>query len=194
MKIAVLAIFWIICILPVRAEMLTGTDATAQLPFWEWRDEAMKIRFVQRLPDQTRAYFAGRGFAKSEVDDIAGFCIFQTVYTNISTAKRPHVITHDIHDWRYHYRGITYKMTPRENWRKIWQRKHVAQPQIVAFEWSLLPSKQVFQSGDYNWGMSVFALPPGASFNLDLAWKEDGKPQSASIKGITCAKDVYIAP
>ena len=181
MKTGLYLILGMLIMSPAKAELLTGTDDVAQLHFWEWRNDYMSLRLVQRLPDQTRAYFAGRGFKKENVDAIASFCIFQTVYTNISTAKEPHVIMHDIRDWRYHYKGLTYRLKPREAWKPVWQKKNVAQPQIVAFEWSLLPTKQVFQAGDYNWGMSVFALPAGASFDLDIAWQIDGKPQSATI-------------
>ena len=180
--------------LPAHAEMLTGTDETAKLPFWEWRSDAMTLRLVQRLPDQTRAYFAGRGFKPPDVEYIAGFCIFQTVYTNISTAETPHVILHDVRDWRIHYEGKSRSIKPREDWAQQWQQRKVAQPQIIAYEWSLLPSKQVFQAGDYNWGMSVFPVPHGASFDLDIVWQVDGKKRMATLKGLQCAKDIYIEP
>lgn len=41
---------------PVQAELITGTDDDATLPFWEWRNEYMTMRLVQRLPDQTRLF------------------------------------------------------------------------------------------------------------------------------------------
>jgi hypothetical protein len=179
---------------PAQAELVSGTDETAQLPFWEWRNDSVTLRFVQRLPDQTRAYFAGRGFKPAEVEHIAGHCIFQTVYTNITTDAAPHTIEHDIRNWRYHYNGKSYTMKPREDWKPLWQQRNVAQAQIVAFEWSLLPSQQIFQAGDYNWGMSVFKVPHGESFDLDIKWQVDGQPQAAKLKGMTCAKDEYIAP
>ena len=34
----------------VTAELVTGTDEQAQLPFWEWRSDILSVRFVQRLP------------------------------------------------------------------------------------------------------------------------------------------------
>jgi len=190
----ILALFMISCLSPLSAELVTGTDDTATLPFWEWRNEYMTMRLVQRLPDQTRAYFAGRGFKPDEVQTIAGYCIFQSVYTNISSASDAHIIQYDIRDWKIHHNGKTLAMKPREDWKPFWQKKGVAQAQIVAFEWSLLPSKQVFEAGDYNWGMSVFELPHGSSFDLELVWKVDGVQQSATMKNITCAKDIYIPP
>jgi hypothetical protein len=184
----------VFCVSPVKADMITGIDDTAQLPFWEWRNDYMTLRFVQRLPDQTRAYFAGRGFKPQEVKYIASYCIFQTIYTNTSPPDKNHVIQHDVRDWRYHYQGKTYHMRPREDWKQIWLKKNVGQAQIIAFEWSLLPSKQIFQAGDYNWGMSVFKLPYGANFDLDISWKVDGKIQTATLKNLQCSKDIYVPP
>ena len=154
----------------------------------------MTFRLVQRLPDQTRAYFSGRGFKSDAVKIIADHCIFQTVFTNISSSEKKRVIDHDIRQWQYYYKGKSFRMKPREEWKPFWQDHGVAQAQVVAFEWSLFPSKQIFKPGDYNWGMSVFKVPHGASFDLELNWKVDGKPQSATMKNVTCAKDVYIPP
>lgn len=179
---------------PAEAELITGTDEVAQLPFWEWRNDYLTFRLVQRLPDQTRAYFSGRGFKPEAVTVIADYCIFQTVFTNISTANKKRTVQHDIRDWVYHYNGKPYRMKPREDWAPFWRNQGVAQAQVVAFEWSLLPSKQVFEAGDYNWGMSVFNVPHGGSFDLELHWKVDGKAQTAMMKNITCAKDIYIPP
>ena len=179
---------------PLSAELVTGTDEMSTLPFWEWRNAYMSLRLVQRLPDQTRAYFAGRGFKPAEVKLISGYCVFQTVYSNISSADNKRVVLHNIRDWNIHYKGKTFPMKPREDWKPYWQKKGVAQAQRVAFEWSLLPSKQTFEAGDYNWGMTFFKVPHGASFDLDINWKVDGEKQTARLKNITCAKDIYIPP
>ena len=194
MKTRLLILLTMLYLSPLSAEVITGTDEVAQLPFWEWRNDYMTLRLVQRLPDQTRAYFAGRGFAKKEVDYIAGHCFFQTVYTNISTGNKPRVIKHDISKWQYTYQGHTYPVKPRENWKPTWQQRNVPTAQIVAYEWSLFPSKQIFEAGDYNWGMTVFDVPHGKSFDLTIRWQVDGMPQSATLKDVTCASDVYVPP
>jgi len=189
-----LALYGLLGISTLQAEVITGTDEVARLPFWEWRNDSMTLRLVQRLPDQTRAYFAGRGFQGADVETIAAYCVFQTVYKNISTADHKRVIEHDIRDWRVHYQGKTLSIQPREDWQPVWRSKGIDQAQIVAFEWSLLPTKQRFEAGDYNWGMTFVNVPHGASFDLDIHWKVDGEPQMARLPNVTCAKDVYIPP
>ena len=176
------------------AGVVTGTDETAQMPYWEWNNDYMSLRFVQRLPDQTRAFFTGRGFSRDDVKHIASHCVFQTVYRNTTGANNSRAIQHDINEWQYRYDGKSLRMIPREDWKPLWQKRDVKQPQIIAFEWSLFPSKQLFQAGDYNWGMSFFNVPHGEAFDLQIAWTVDGKPRSATIEGMTCAKDVNVAP
>ena len=181
-------------ILCTRAELMTGTDEQAQLPFWEWHTQEVSLRFVQRLPDQSRAYFAGRGFQAEDVQYIAGHCIFQTVFKNISLASSRHAIEYDLSKWAVEYQGQTYSLKPREVWQQIWQEREVKPAQMIAFEWSLLPTRQRYLPADYNWGMTVFPLPHGAMFDLHLSWSVDGKPEQATVKNMQCAKDVYIAP
>lgn len=177
-----------------HAELVTGTDEQAQLPYWEWHTQELSLRFVQRLPDQSRAYFAGRGFNAEDVQYIVGHCFFQTVFKNISLASSRHAIEYDLSKWVVEYQGQSYALKPRETWRQIWQQREAKPAQMIAFEWSLLPTRQRYLPADYNWGMTVFPLPHGAQFDLHLSWSVDGKPEQAIIKKMQCAKDVYIAP
>lgn len=175
-------------------EIIKGTDEQAQLPFWEIRTENMALRLVQRLPDQTRAYFAGRGFNKKDVGHIANYCIFQTVFQNIAAPESKRLISYDAKDWRIVHNGKEQPLVLREDWRRIWQQRGAQQPQRIAFEWSLLPTQQRYQPADYNWGMTVYELPHGARFDLNIVWSADGNRRVETIKDIECAKDIYIAP
>jgi len=177
-----------------RAEMITGIDEEAQLPFWEWRTPELSLRFVQRLPDQSRAYFAGRGFQDADVKLIAGHCIFQTVFKNVAPADTKRVIEYDLDKWTILYEGQQLPLKKREDWHATWEKRNIKPAQKIAFEWSLLPTRQRYQPADYNWGMTVFPLEHGSIFDLHLTWKVNGKSQSATIKNMQCSKDVYIAP
>ncbi|MCK4587364.1 MAG: hypothetical protein KAU29_08480 [Gammaproteobacteria bacterium] len=178
----------------VHAEVLTGTDDLAQLPYWELRSKAMTFRLVQRLPDQTRAYFSGRGFSKEDAEYVAGYCVFQTVFTNTAYMASQHVIQYDASKWLVLYKDKQQSLVLREDWRPLWQRRRAKKPQRIAFEWSLLPTRQQYQPSDYNWGMTVFKLPHGSMFDLKLFWTLDGVMQNATIKDLQCAKDIYIPP
>ena len=177
-----------------QAAVTTGTDEQAQLPYWQWQDEVVSLRFVQRLPDQTRAYFAGRGFQGDDVKLIAGHCFFQTVFKNVASVQSKTLLEYDVDKWYAVIDGKQVGLKMREAWQTIWTARNTGPAQKIAFEWSLLPTRQRYLPSDYNWGMSVFPIAHGATFDLVLSWQINGKNTSAIIKGMQCAKDVYIAP
>lgn len=75
-----------------------------------------------------------------------------------------------------------------------WQRLGVAMPAQLAFEWGLYPTRQVYQAGDYNWGMSTFNLKPGTAFDLKVVWRQHGRTHTETIHGIQCALDIAPDP
>lgn len=178
----------------VAAQLSTGVDAQAQLPYWEVSDAAMSLRLVQRLPDQTRGFFTARGFSTAHAEMIAQSCVFQTVFKNQSQHGKPSPLEYNLRQWVIAIAGATQSMKTREDWQTDWQRLGVALPAQLAFEWSLYPTQRVYQAGDYNWGMSMFNLKPGTAFDLKVVWRQHGRAHAETIRGMTCAPDVDIAP
>ena len=172
----------------------TGIDPEAALPYWQISDQGMSLRLVQRLPDQTRGYFMARGFSDSQADLIAKSCVFQTVSKNESNRNQPSPLQYNLHDWVVQVAGHQQGLKLREDWQREWQRRKVAKPAQVAFEWSLYPTQQVYKPGDYNWGMSIFNLAPGTKFDLKVVWHQFGEAHSAMIKDMQCAADIHPQP
>ena len=172
----------------------TGTDEEAQLPYWQVADGSVSIRLVQRLPDQTRGFFIARGFSPLQAERIAQSCVFQTVFRNISQHTNPSALEYDLREWGVLSDGRRAGLKTREDWKNEWQSLSVPQGAQIAFEWALLPTRQVYQPGDYNWGMSIFNLKPGATFDLELMWRQHGALRRARIEGIRCAPDIEVGP
>ena len=173
----------------VRAEISTGIDAEAALPYWELSEPGMSVRLVQRLPDQTRGFFLARGLPREAVEMVAGSCVFQTVFRNTSQDTAPSPLDYDLRDWVVESRGVRQGMKTREDWAEAWTNIGVEKPARIAFEWALFPTRQVYNPGDYNWGMSIFGLSPGTRFSLRIVWQQYGKTHSATIEDIQCAPD-----
>lgn len=171
------------------AEIAHGTDAEARLPYWEVRDPGVSIRLVQRLPDQTRGYFEARGFGAMAVERIARGCVFQTVFRNLSPDGPAGTIDYDLREWVAEAGGRKSGLKTREDWERDWLRMQIPGPARTAFKWSLLPTRQAYRPGDYNWGMSMLELRPGTRFNLTVVWRQDGVRRSALIRDIVCAAD-----
>jgi len=177
-----------------ETQLQTGIDQDAALPYWQISDKGMSLRFVQRLPDQTRAYFLARGFAEPEADLIAKSCVFQTVFKNISNLSRPSALDYNLHEWVVSVAGRDQDLKVREDWKREWQRRKVKPAAQLAFEWSLYPTQQVYKPGDYNWGMTIFNLKPGTRFDLKVVWHQHGRTHRATIKDIQCAADIHPDP
>src|SRR3989344_4248697 len=170
------AVLLLLITIPVAAVVNTGTDEES------------------RLPDQTRGFFQARGFSVEDSELIAQGCVFQTVFKNISASSEPSTIEYNLRDWVVRAAGARRGLKTREDWQKEWSARKAPQPAQLAFEWSLLPTRQTYRPGDYNWGMMLFGLKPGTGFDLDVVWHQDGKQRTARLKAVRCAADVHLKP
>jgi hypothetical protein len=179
-----------ILLIAAAAVVSHGIDEEAQFPYWQIEDRGVSVRLVQRLPDQTRGYFQARGFSIADADLIAQQCVFQTIFKNArsqNTESGP--IHYNLREWVVYTHGREQGMKTREDWRKEWKARKAPAAAQLAFEWSLLPTHQVYHPGDYNWGMSVFNLPPGSTFDLDVVWHQGNEKRVVRIRDIRCAPD-----
>ena len=172
----------------------TGVDEQAKLPYWQYQNEAISIRFIQRLPDQTRGYFMARGFSGKHAELVANSCVFQTIFRNVSDKTVPTQIDYDINNWQVISKDKKTNIKTREDWAAEWQKLNVAMPAKLAFNWGLLPTTQHYQPGDYNWGMATFNLPSGRYFNLTLTWLQGNKQHSVVLPKMQCAEDLHLDP
>lgn len=177
-----------------QAGVATGIDAEANLPYWELTAPGMSVRLVQRLPDQTRAFFMARGFDRGAVERVAQSCVFQTVFRNTADAADPGALEYDLRDWIVHTGERRQKMKTREDWAAVWIGQGAPRAARIAFEWALLPTRQTYNPGDYNWGMSIFGLAPGTRFDLTLVWTQFGERHTARIEDMQCAPDTAGLP
>ncbi len=149
---------------------------------WQWSHEGISLRLVQRLPDQTRAYLQGRGFPPEAADKIATTCFFGTMFRNDGTLP----LDFDLNTWKVAQTGKETAMLVREHWKTYLEESAAPKAARIALHWSLMPTQQHFQPGDYNWGMMVFGLPPGESFDLHMQLTLGGKPIVTTIPGLQC--------
>ena len=167
------------------AEVTTGIDEETGLKSWTWHESGVSVQLVQRLPDQTRAFFMGRGFPADTADIIGQACVFQTIFRN----DGKQALSFDLGKWEVVYQDQRLPLQVRESWDKRWKTMGVSLSARIAFRWSLLPTRQHFEPGDYNWGMTSFGLVPGERFDLTLAIDLGGKPVTGRIQAIQCAID-----
>ena len=186
---------WLVAggLLPVAvlAGMSRQVDPQTGLAGWKLREGDFELELVQRLPDQTRAFFLARGFPKAEADRIAVHCVMQTIVRNTGQPGAAPPLRVNLNDWRVHYKGVIRPLRHKEAWLAEWaQTESVPGAAQLAFRWSTLPTEQVYAPrGDYNWGMTLYDLPPGETFDLYVVWHAGERRHAAWLRGVQCAPD-----
>ncbi len=175
----------------VMAEITVEVGKNTGLKTWKWTHEGVSLRLVQRLPDQTRAYVMAKGFPRDAADELATSCFFGSMFRNDGDMP----LDFDLRQWKVVHNGRESGMKVRELWKqKFQERKDIPAPARIGLNWSLMPTVQHFEPGDYNWGMTVYGLPPGERFDLHLKVMLDGKSLETVIPGLQCAPEVVEKP
>lgn len=169
-------------------DTLSQRNSETGLESWKTTKLGVTLELTQLTPDQARAFFLGRGFEPAEAEYYASACVFMTILRNESA---PAAIAYNLADWRaITADGHANPPKLKEDWLKEWEVRKLATARKIAFEWSQLPSEQTFEPGDWNQGMTTFALPHGSRFDLKFRWTVLGKQQENTMKGVICANNV----
>jgi len=173
----------------LQANENSGTVPDTGLRFWRWEGGGISFELVQRLPDQTRAFFQGRGFDAKAADAIGLGCVFQTIFRNTGSMGTA-AVEYNLAQWQVIANGRSGAMKLKEEWDADWEASGLSKTSRIAFHWSFLPTRQRFEPGDYNWGMTSYGLGPGTQFDLVLRWTWGDTQQTGRISNIECARDI----
>jgi hypothetical protein len=173
---------------PAAAAVQQISEEGSGLPGWQWQGEGAAFTFNQRLPDQTRAFFQGRGFTPQQAEPLARDCVFQAIIRNGAEAAA--AMTLNLAEWRVHPAGGSAQPLKLEaQWQEEWERTGVSQPARIAFRWALFPTTQRFAPGDWNMGMITLGLPPGSRFDLEVVWHRAEQEQRQRFPAMQCAAE-----
>jgi len=176
--------------LPAFAKVTVETNPDAKLISYRFSQAGFKLDLIQRLPDQTRAFFMARGFPNAVANKIGLSCIFQGIGTNVSGVQNSTSIEVSLKDWKIHTGNDVTRIKMKETWDKEWLNADVSNASKIAYKWATFPSHQIFSNnGDYGWGMISFNLPPETVFDLEISWNQNTKTHKAWIRSLQCPSD-----
>jgi len=178
----------------VAVEPSPRVDPDTGLASWTLRSGAISIELIQRLPDQTRAFFQGRGFPADSADEFARACVFQAIVWNVAAGAPGPAVAIDLRRWRIEAGQGAAPLPVEAVWQPLWESAGLSQAARIAFRWALFPTEQTFMPGDHGWGMIPFGPAPDARFDLSVVWSEGGAERSARLPGIHCTPDRSIHP
>lgn len=154
---------------------------------WEYRGQGVSLRLAQLLPDQVRGFYLARGFDTESVELLAaGACVFQTAFRNESV---PGAIEFSLADWRIVTAAGEKPLKLEPEWQQEWERRGVPAAARAAFRFALYPARHRYETGDWNMGMTTYALTPGSRFDLRFVWREHGQRHEALLTGVRCARE-----
>jgi hypothetical protein len=169
------------------AETRHATDPETGIETWETAAHGVSLRLTQILPDQVRGFYLARGFDAGSVELLAaGACVFQTVLRNESARG---AIEFSLADWRSVSAAGERPLKLEADWQKDWEKRGVPRAARTAFRYALYPTRHRYDIGDWNMGMTTYALPLGSRFDLRFVWREDNKRREAVLAGVRCAAE-----
>jgi hypothetical protein len=171
------------------AETRHTTEPESGIETWETAAHGVSLRLTQILPDQVRGFYLARGFDAASVELLAaGGCVFQTVLRNESA---PGTIEFSLADWRSVTASGERPLKLEADWQKEWGKRGVSAAARTAFRYALYPTSHRYEIGDWNMGMTTYALPPGSRFDLRFVWREGGQRREALLSGVRCAAETH---
>ena len=167
-----------------QGSLKAEADPDSGLVRWHWQGQGLSLELAQLLPDQTRAFFMGRGFSAGQAEMVAEACVFQGIVRN-THAEEP--IELDLARWRTRGRAGADRLRLNRDWQAIWEDLGVADSARIAFRWALFPTEHRFEPGDWLMGMVMVDRNPGDQFDLVLRWSAAGTDRRAVLSDLGCA-------
>jgi len=147
---------------------------------WVAESEGFSIELIQLLPDFVRAIYMSHGFPDTEVEEIAGYCVFGTIIKNTSQQQ----LDYDVADWYYTDKhGNNHPVKTKTQWLDQWRKAG------VTFSWTLLPDKGTFYQGDWQQGFTTIKLPRDSKFSLTYIWSINDIEHTDTFEGLRCAPE-----
>lgn len=168
------------------------TDERTGVKGWRFERDGIRVQLIQRLPDQTKAFFLGRGFQPAAADRLASRCLFQTIVHNIEPLDGDHVVV-DLGEWRVVQGEERESLLLKGKWQQEWARLGVTDRARTAFQWAFFPTRQDFAPGDWNMGMTSYPVEPGAPLTLELVWQKNDRRHQGRIDGVVCGSNDMAA-
>jgi len=151
-------------------------------------NQYIKMVVIPRTPQQMAAFYEGREFPKTAIDETRSACFFTTVIHN----KSKNIIQHDYSRWQLNTDATTVSLISKQQWKQRWKQLNIPQRFQSTFRWTLLPEQLDFQAAEHEGG-NITILRQAAPFDLVAYFttveQEKIKTIRMEFKNLRCAED-----
>ncbi|HKJ87250.1 MAG TPA: hypothetical protein VKA48_01835, partial [Gammaproteobacteria bacterium] len=140
------------------------------------------LKVVGRLPEQTRAFFLGRGFPDKAARRFSESCVIHVTLRNLGDSG----LSYRLGRWRVRLPDNAHPPEAEADWEARWRRMGVPKRGRTAFDWSMFPPEENLGAEGWALGMVSLGLKPGRHFDLVAHWRRDGQPHKVVMKDLVC--------
>jgi len=168
-------------LLIAAAGLQTGSPLTV-------KQDAVRIDFRPRTPDQTGSFYEARGFPKAMTELLTQQCFITVVIHNTSDD----ILWLELANWRFSNNGKALVREHRDTWKQRWNEMGMPLRSQSTFRWTLLPETLDYLPDEAEGGNIVLPRVEGP-ITLDARFATGADKQGPVINihagELYCAQD-----
>lgn len=154
-----------------------------------YRQDGLVMRHRARAPEGMIAFYLGRGFPKSAVDEVRRACFISFYVRN----ERPDKVWFDLARWSFTDRnGKPVRRLTRSHWDERWEKLKVPLRSRATFGWTLLPEVRDLHTSEPAAG-NVTLVPVEGPIRVVAEFPagehREGPVIRVQFDGLTCPRD-----
>lgn len=157
-------------------------------PPHKYKTDDVRIGVNPRTPAQMAAFYEGRGFPDSAIEETTKYCFITIGIRNTGKQK----IWLDLADWRFYNEQGEIDRKDKQRWKETWDTLKVPLSSQATFNWTTLPEKRDLHR-DEPVGGNITLTPTYTPFTIEAKFatgeNKEGKPLIIKIENIRCLKN-----
>jgi len=154
-----------------------------------YEDGDIKFRIVDRTPENISAFYQGREFKQTAIDEILNTCYFTVIIHN----KTQTTLWLELDNWQFSQGKRQIKRINREYWKNRWDAINLNQAHRSTFGWTLMPEARDLRADEGVGGSIVIPIqdkPYTVTANFATRPDKSGPIKTVKIHGAQCVKDI----
>ena len=153
------------------------------------RQDGLVLRYRARAPEGMAAFYLGRGFPKTAVDEARQACFISFYVRN----ERPDKVWFDLSRWSFTDRnGQPIRRLTRPHWDQRWERMKVPMRFRATFGWTMAPELRDLHTSEPVAGNVTLVPVPGpirVIAEFPTGENRDGPVIRFQFEGLSCPRD-----
>lgn len=157
-------------------------------PAVRWSGQGISIEVAPLYIEPMTAFFLHRGFPYETAKAFTRRgCVFRASIGH--AGDNPERVRIDLNQWALRHDDQWQPYPTKDHWLRVLEDEDLPQTARIAFRWALLPVDQEYGPSDYNWGLQVLGLPPGATFDLRAVWRRGETRHTHVFENLRCSRE-----